>query len=556
MVGDLYQEQENTQANAEAAREIYENGELSQADLEEFERRALEAKANLPDKAIAHALVGGLTALLGGGDFIKGATAAGMSEKAAEELKEELPNNPLLKNMVATLVGTSLSGELEGGIIAANADKFNRQLHPAEMDFLEDEERLKRYQQEVANHDGREISLKEAEDELKITALFLVSESWEEELDKKPSDFSKHFLLKESSGKRYLKSDGSGHALLAATQAERKDDFINLEFYSDIRDRLKGVLPEATLFDYMEWAGVPVAAPHAVFNEVVDTVKGLSETAQVVADPETHAKLKRFTAFAKENPEQAKTLLFESARKLGGEVEKQLLREMNKYALYEDQNRNYDTQVAGAQDGLSTVNPLKKISVGGTLAVGIVKNIPDDKLTKGPYNPNKTRADLEAKHGKDSVTSTTGPHGTTVKQEITSTNNLGDPNAGEVNTDRIRPVNGRSPYNSQKYAGTTIPLENLPPEIAKKYPKSVHFSGAGYPDFTPYAIKKTKIELTGSRSKDFKLANQAVGLKKTPKGYTWHHHQEFGIMQLVPRDLHDAVKHTGGVATSGIKPYK
>ena len=138
VVGDLYQEQENAQANAKAARERYENGELSQAGLEEFERRALEAKTNLPDKAIAHALVGGLTALLGGGDFIKGAFAAGVNEKVAQELKEELPNNPLLKNMVATLVGTSLSGELEGGIIAANADKFNRQLHPAEMVWIEE----------------------------------------------------------------------------------------------------------------------------------------------------------------------------------------------------------------------------------------------------------------------------------------------------------------------------------------------------------------------------------------------------------------------------------
>jgi hypothetical protein len=27
-------------------------------------------------------------------------------------------------------------------------------------------------------------------------------------------------------------------------------------------------------------------------------------------------------------------------------------------------------------------------------------------------------------------------------------------------------------------------------------------------------------------------------------------------MQLIPSDLHDAVRHTGGVATSGIKPYK
>jgi hypothetical protein len=109
--------------------------------------------------------------------------------------------------------------------------------------------------------------------------------------------------------------------------------------------------------------------------------------------------------------------------------------------------------------------------------------------------------------------------------------------------------------NSQKYAGITIPLTDLPPVIAKKYPKSVHFSGAGYPDFTPYAVKKVRISLTGSRAKDDVLANAAAGIKEKPKNYTWHHHQETGLMQLIPKDLHKAATHTGGVATSGIKPY-
>ncbi|WP_460150985.1 HNH endonuclease [Pseudomonas sp. S3_A03] len=149
-----------------------------------------------------------------------------------------------------------------------------------------------------------------------------------------------------------------------------------------------------------------------------------------------------------------------------------------------------------------------------------------------------------------------GPHGTTVAEEVSGIRSLGDPSAGQLNIDRIRPVNGRSPINSQKYANTEIPLSDLPAEIAQKYPKSVHFSGAGYPDFTPYAVKKVRIDLTESRDRDFKLANQSSGYKRTPDNFTWHHHQESGLMQLIPSDLHDAVRHTGGVATSGIKPYK
>jgi len=30
-------------------------------------------------------------------------------------------------------------------------------------------------------------------------------------------------------------------------------------------------------------------------------------------------------------------------------------------------------------------------------------------------------------------------------------------------------------------------------------------------------------------------------------GYTWHHHQERGRMQLVPTDIHDETGHTGGM---------
>jgi hypothetical protein len=76
----------------------------------------------------------------------------------------------------------------------------------------------------------------------------------------------------------------------------------------------------------------------------------------------------------------------------------------------------------------------------------------------------------------------------------------------------------------------------------------------GFPDFEPYALtlpngKRTvTIELTGGRKTDFAAANAAAGFDQTPKGYVWHHHQRMGEMQLIPRDLHDAVKHTGGAA--------
>ena len=64
----------------------------------------------------------------------------------------------------------------------------------------------------------------------------------------------------------------------------------------------------------------------------------------------------------------------------------------------------------------------------------------------------------------------------------------------------------------------------------------------------PNGKKTVRIELTGSMHADEALANKAAGLEGTPKGYTWHHVEDEGTMMLVPRDLHQAVGHTGGRA--------
>ena len=50
----------------------------------------------------------------------------------------------------------------------------------------------------------------------------------------------------------------------------------------------------------------------------------------------------------------------------------------------------------------------------------------------------------------------------------------------------------------------------------------------------------------GSRRADYKAANAAAGLRETPEGYLWHHHQDVGRMQLVPRKIHERTGHTGG----------
>ncbi|WP_199544201.1 hemagglutinin repeat-containing protein [Paraburkholderia kururiensis] len=117
-----------------------------------------------------------------------------------------------------------------------------------------------------------------------------------------------------------------------------------------------------------------------------------------------------------------------------------------------------------------------------------------------------------------------------------------------VGRDGIPLVNGRYPINS-KYAGQEYPVENLPPELQEKYPQGVQFNSQGFPDFSPYARAKVSVEgLTGDYSKDAALSNKAAGFSQTPDGYVWHHVEDAETMLLIPQDIHDAVRHTGGAA--------
>jgi RHS repeat-associated protein len=78
----------------------------------------------------------------------------------------------------------------------------------------------------------------------------------------------------------------------------------------------------------------------------------------------------------------------------------------------------------------------------------------------------------------------------------------------------------------------------------------VPFDSNGFPDFSSYlypdGTNDVKINPTSNRNLDFDAANLAAGYDETPKGYTWHHHQDRGRMQLVETDVHVKTGHTGG----------
>jgi A nuclease of the HNH/ENDO VII superfamily with conserved WHH len=108
-------------------------------------------------------------------------------------------------------------------------------------------------------------------------------------------------------------------------------------------------------------------------------------------------------------------------------------------------------------------------------------------------------------------------------------------------------VNGRAPINSASYAGKVYPISAA---LQQKYNVAgVAFSAAGFPNFTPFAIKSVKpAGLTGDRTKDNALANKAAGYAPQPANTVWHHVEDCVTMQLLPVDIHGAARHTGGAA--------
>jgi hypothetical protein len=121
--------------------------------------------------------------------------------------------------------------------------------------------------------------------------------------------------------------------------------------------------------------------------------------------------------------------------------------------------------------------------------------------------------------------------------------------------DTVEKVGKFYPRNA-KFAGKIFQMEDATekmkisyPNLSQKYPNGVEFDINGYPVFEPYVIKKVEVpNLIGDHYEDFKKANDAAGYKSTPKGYTWHHHQDTMTMELIPKDLHRVVAHTGGAA--------
>lgn len=122
-----------------------------------------------------------------------------------------------------------------------------------------------------------------------------------------------------------------------------------------------------------------------------------------------------------------------------------------------------------------------------------------------------------------------------------------------------RDRNGRRPSN-HAYANKTFTFKDR--RLRRKYPHGVPFNKQGRPDFARYKRADVPMKFSGDHRKDARSA-EAYMDKRRPgwrnnldpnQTYTWHHHQDvdnsgYGRLQLIPTDLHNAVRHYGGQHT-------
>ena len=111
-------------------------------------------------------------------------------------------------------------------------------------------------------------------------------------------------------------------------------------------------------------------------------------------------------------------------------------------------------------------------------------------------------------------------------------------------------ANGNTIRNKAAYAGKVMePAGDLAKIIKDKY-GDILMTEVGSPVFDKYAVARIVTDgLTGANGgmDDIAKANLLHhGTQDTPIGYTWHHLEDGKTMILIPSDLHEAYRHTGG----------
>lgn len=101
------------------------------------------------------------------------------------------------------------------------------------------------------------------------------------------------------------------------------------------------------------------------------------------------------------------------------------------------------------------------------------------------------------------------------------------------------------------YAGSIMePHANSNPAYIKSKYGNIYMSTQGFPVFDDYAIARIELpDLVGDDGVDIARANLIHhGTQSSIPGYTWHHLEDGKTLILIPSDLHEAYRHTGGAS--------
>ena len=122
---------------------------------------------------------------------------------------------------------------------------------------------------------------------------------------------------------------------------------------------------------------------------------------------------------------------------------------------------------------------------------------------------------------------------------------------GEVIEDFLKEYTANNTITNIEYAGAIMePHANSNPAYIKSKYGNIYMSTQGFPIFDDYAIARLEFpDLTGDDAIDIARANLAHhGTQASIPGYTWHHLEDGKTLILIPTELHEAYRHTGGAS--------
>ena len=183
---------------------------------------------------------------------------------------------------------------------------------------------------------------------------------------------------------------------------------------------------------------------------------------------------------------------------------------------------------------------------------GPSSTVPPNRDTR-PYNSNRARADLEAVFGVDNVRSSTNPN--SPYQRVNSN--------PEKNIEVI--------HGSNESKVVRVGYED--PATGEQFTANIPYNERGLPIFDDVVKYTTNIDKTKTHSSQMRQATRDIrdGIRNGKvnarqftetqledimsgsaqiDGFTWHHNAVSNNMQLIPFDIHDAVKHIGEAALS------